>query len=135
MVNRRALRRPQMRISSARRDLPMHPAAKLQFERVVVEFGRWRALAEDDRPPAPAWWWGPAVEVRDIAQALPARWSARLGLPDGATYADGAGVLFQSLAGQVIQPWPYDFSRKVRSTDSDVRDLQAQPSDDSAFQP
>jgi hypothetical protein len=56
-------------------------------------------------------------------------------LPDGATYADGADVLFRSLAGQVIQPWPYDFSRKVKSTDSDVRDLHAQPSDDSAFPP
>ena len=44
----------------------MHPAAKLQFERVVIEFARWRALTEDDRPPAPAWWWGPAVEVRDV---------------------------------------------------------------------
>ena len=113
----------------------MHPAAKLQFERVVVEFARWRSLAEDERPPAPAWWWGPAVEVRDVALELPARWCARLGLPEGATYANGAGVLFDSLAGQVIQPWPYDFSRKVKSTDSDVRDLHAQPSDDSAFQP
>ena len=42
--------------------IPMHPAAKLQFERIIVEFARWRALPEDDRPPAPAWWWGPAVE-------------------------------------------------------------------------
>jgi hypothetical protein len=113
----------------------MHPAARLQFERVVVEFARWRALTEDERPPAPAWWWGPAVEVRDVAVELPAHWSAGLGLPDGATYADGAGVLFDSLAGQVDQPWPYDFSRKVKSTDSDVRDLHVQPSDDSAFQP
>ena len=47
----------------------------------------------------------------------------------------GARVLFGSLAGQTIQPWPYDFSRKVKSTDSDVRDLHVQPSDDSAFQP
>ena len=59
----------------------MHPAAKLQFERVVIEFARWQALTEDDRPPAPAWWWGPAVEVRDVALELPARWSSRLGLP------------------------------------------------------
>jgi hypothetical protein len=28
---------------------------------------------------------------------------ARLGLGDGATYADGANVLFKSLAGQTIQ--------------------------------
>jgi hypothetical protein len=112
----------------------MHPAAKLQFERVVDEFARWRARPEEDQPPAPAWWWGPAVEVRNIPLALPADWCVRLQLPDGATYAAGAKILFLSLAGQTIQPWPYDFSRKVSSTDSDVRDLQVQPSDDSAFQ-
>ena len=46
-----------------------------------------------------------------------------------------AGLAAGWLAGQIVQPWPYDFSRKVKSTDSDVRDLHAQPSDDSAFQP
>jgi hypothetical protein len=75
------------------------------------------------------------MEVRDISLKLPPGSSARLGLSDGATYAAGAKILFQSLAGQAFQPWPYDFSRKVHSTDSDVRDLHPQPSDDSAFQP
>ena len=112
----------------------MHPAATLQFERVVDEFARWRALVENERPPAPAWWWGPAIEVRDIGLKLPADWARKLGLPQDATYAAGAEVLFQSLAGETIQPWPYDFSQKVESTDSDVRSLHVQPSDDSAFQ-
>jgi hypothetical protein len=75
------------------------------------------------------------MEVRDISLKLPPGSSGRLGLSDGATYAAGAKILFQSLAGQAFQPWPYDFSRKVHSTDSDVRDLHPQPSDDSAFQP
>jgi|GEM_PF-963060 len=113
----------------------MHPAAQLQFARVVEEFSRWRALPKNDRPPAPAWWWGPAVELRNIAVTLPADSCVRLELPAGATYAAGAAVLFHSLAGQTLQPWPYDFSRKVASTDSDVRDLHLQPSDDSAFPP
>lgn len=113
----------------------MHPAAILQFERIIVEFARWRTLPQADRPPAPAWWWGPAIELRDAALPLPGHGSRRLGLADGASYADGARVLFGALAGQTIQPWPYDFSNKVKSTDSDVRDLHAQPSDDSAFQP
>jgi hypothetical protein len=111
----------------------VHPAAKLQFERVVDEFARWRALSEPERPPAPAWWWGPAIEVREISSTLPPGWCAQLRLADGATYAAAADMIFRSLAGQTYQPWPYDFSRKIESTDSDVRDLHAQPSDDSAF--
>ena len=113
----------------------MHPAARLQFKRVMDEFVLWRAIAEDERPPAPAWWWGPAFELREIDLRLPAHWSGRLGLPDGATYAAGAKVLRDTLTDQTLVPWPYDFSSKVNSTDSDVRDLQPQPSDDSAFSP
>lgn len=113
----------------------MHPAAKLQFERVVDEYAKWSAIAEAERPPVPAWWWGPALEVRQFAATLTPPSCRRLGLPAGATYADAAKMLLDSLAGQTDVPWPYDFSRKVISTDSDVRDLQPQPSDDSAFQP
>jgi hypothetical protein len=113
----------------------MHPAAKLQFARVVDEYVQWRRIAEDERPPAPAWWWGPAFELREIDVQMPARWSRQLGLADGASYAAGAEVFCRTLSGQTTQPWPYDFSRMVNSADSDVRDLQPQPSDDSAFSP
>ncbi|MGQ0685858.1 hypothetical protein [Bradyrhizobium sp.] len=113
----------------------MHPAAELQLERVIDEYAQWRAITEAERPPAPAWWWGPALDVRELATALPASSCRRLGLPDAATYSDAAKLLLGSLAGQSSMPWPYDFSRKVISTDSDVRDLHPQPSDDSAFQP
>ena len=34
----------------------MHPAAKVQFDRVVREFAQWRAVPADERSPAPAWW-------------------------------------------------------------------------------
>ena len=111
----------------------MHQAAGLQFERVVDEFTHWRALAEKERPPAPAWWWGPAMERARFCRRCRPTWCAPFALADGATYADAASVIFRSLAGQTYQPWPYDFSRKIDSTDSDVRDLHAQPSDDSAF--
>jgi hypothetical protein len=113
----------------------MHPAAALQLERVIDEYAQWRAIAEAERPPAPAWWWGPALDVREFAIAMPASSCQRLGLPDAATYSDAAKLLLGSLAGQSSMPWPHDFSRKVISTDSDVRDLHPQPSDDSAFQP
>jgi hypothetical protein len=113
----------------------MHPAAKLQFERIVDEYARWRRLSETERPPAPAWWWGPAFELRNVILELPPDWCARLGLARGASYADGAKILLKSLAGETLMPWPYDFSRLIASTDSDVRDLHVQPSDDSAFPP
>jgi hypothetical protein len=111
----------------------VHQAARLQFGRVVDEFTHWRALAEKERPPAPAWWWGPAMEMREALSPLPPEWCAPFALADGATYAAAATVIFRALAGQTYQPWPYDFSRKIDSTDSDVRDLHVQPSDDSAF--
>ena len=113
----------------------MHPATRLQFERVVDEYIKWRAIGEADRPLAPAWWWGPALDLRDSDDALTPSSYRRLGLPAGATHADAARQLLDSLAGQTSVSWPYDFSRKVISTDSDVRDLHPQPSDDSAFQP
>jgi hypothetical protein len=113
----------------------MHPAARLQFERVVDEYAKWRAISEAERPPAPAWWWGPSLDVRAFEVELPPSCCRRLGLPLDATYSDAANLLLGSLSGQTSIPWPYDFSRKVISTDSDVRDLQPQPLDDSAFQP
>jgi hypothetical protein len=44
----------------------VHQAAKLQFERAVREFSDWRAVREEDRAPAPAWWWQQAFQVRDL---------------------------------------------------------------------
>src|SRR6202035_413821 len=46
----------------------MHPAANVQFDRVVREFARWRAVPQDQRSQAPAWWWGPAFEVLGVEQ-------------------------------------------------------------------
>ena len=87
----------------------MHQAANLQFERAVREFARWRAVPEQDRSQAPGWWWAPAFEVRGVRQSMPADWCARLELPIGATYADGARVFFKSLEDQTSLPWPGDF--------------------------
>ena len=95
----------------------MQHAAKLQFERIVDEFVRWRAVAEDDRSPAPAWWWGPAFETLGIQQALPPEWCDRLGLPAGASYTDGARVFLASLADQKSLPWPDDFPGRPRHPD------------------
>ena len=90
----------------------MHHAANLQFERIVDEFVRWREVPDDARSPAPSWWWGPAFEVLDLQNPMPAEWCVSLGLPDGATYADGAGVFLKSFAGQTSLPWPDHFPRR-----------------------
>jgi hypothetical protein len=93
---------------------PMHPAANVPFERAVREFARWRAVPEADRSPAPAWWWGPAFELREERQPMPADWCARLELPVGSSLADGAAVLLNSLADQTSLPWPDDFPGKAK---------------------
>ena len=92
----------------------MHQAAYLTLERVVREFAEWRSVAEDERSPAPAWWWGPAFESRDLLQPMPAAWCSSLELPEGSTVAAGAGVLLSSLAGQTSLPWADEFPRKAK---------------------
>jgi|SRR6186997_3287987 hypothetical protein len=95
----------------------MQQAAKLQFGRIVDEFVRWRAVAEDGRSPAPAWWWGPAFETLGVHQAMPPEWCARLELPHGASYADGAGIFLGALADQTSPLWPDDFPGRVKHAD------------------
>jgi hypothetical protein len=90
----------------------MHQATNLQFERAVREFVRWRAVPENERSPAPPWWWGPALEVLDVQQPMPAEWCASLELPNGATYAGGAEIFLNCLACQGSLLRPDDFPRK-----------------------
>ena len=113
----------------------MHLAAKLQFERMIGEFVRWRQVPDYARSPAPAWWWGPAMELHNIREELPVEWCVALGLPDGATCATGADVFLKAMAGETLVPWPYDFPRREAMSEPEVRDLHPQPTDDSAFQP
>ena len=114
----------------------MHPAAILQFERMIGEYSTWRAIPGGERSPAPAWWWGPAMALRASSEPLPARWRIELGLPAQATYASAADVFLEAFSGQTAVAWPYDFPRKAQFPDpAAVRELHPQPSDDSAFQP
>jgi hypothetical protein len=96
----------------------MHQAADVQFERAVREFVRWRAVPEQARSPAPAWWWGTAFELRDMPQPMPQAWCASLELPEGATFADGVQVFLGSLADQTSLPWPGDFPGHVEQPKS-----------------
>ena len=91
----------------------MHQASDVQFERAVSEFTRWRAVPESARSPAPAWWWGTALELHDVRQSMPQAWCTGLELPDGAGYADGAKVFLECLADQTTLPWPGGFPGRV----------------------
>ena len=93
--------------------MTVQQAAKDQFERAIHEYVRWRAVPEQERSPAPAWWWGPAFEIRGVPQPMPAQWCSSLQLPEGSSYAGGAKVFLDSLAGQTSLPWPDEFPRKA----------------------
>jgi hypothetical protein len=93
----------------------MHPAVKFQFERIVHEFARWRAVQTDERSSAPAWWWGPALAMLKEHQQMPAPWPEILGLPAMSSYANGAQVLLDALAGQTSLPWPDEFPRMFKA--------------------
>ena len=49
----------------------MHPAAKLQFERMVGEYARWRAVPERNGRPRRRGGGDPRIELRDMALELP----------------------------------------------------------------
>ncbi len=96
----------------------MHQAANVQFERTVREYAGWRAVPEDERSSAPAWWWGPAFELRGAPQPMPAQWCTSLELPEGASYAEGAQIFLNCLAEQTSLPWSGNFPRKAPHSDS-----------------
>jgi hypothetical protein len=103
---------------------------------MIEEYAGWQAVPESERSPAPAWWWGPAIELRHAPQPLPVEWCARLGQPEPASYAAGAEVFLSAFTGQTSLPWPHDFPRKAETPETrTLRELHPQPSDDSAFQP
>ena len=91
----------------------MHTAAKLQFERVASEYSLWRMVPEEERSPAPAWWWQPAFQVVAQHEEMPELSCYHLELPVGSTYAAGAAVLMAPLTKQTSSPWPDEFPRKL----------------------
>ena len=90
------------------------PAAAFPFARAVAEYARWRAVAEDDRSPAPAWWWATAFALRDAEEPLPEAQATMLALEHGASHGDGARLMLRALAGQQVQPWPEEFPHRYR---------------------
>lgn len=92
----------------------IHPAMTFEFGRLVQEYARWHAINEEDRSLAPAWWWSPALGLRDAREPMPADWVRMMALPDGATYADASRVLLEALTPQNSLPWPEEFPHRYR---------------------
>jgi hypothetical protein len=95
----------------------MHEAAKLQFERIAKEYANWRAVPDDERSPAPAWWWGPAMEALDQTGAMSPELCTGFDLPAGSSYGTASDVLMNALAEQTSLSWPDEFPRKLRQRD------------------
>ena len=98
----------------------MHPAAAFSFARVSQEYARWRAVPEAKRSDAPAWWWAPALAVRDDRSPMPHEIAVPFALQSGASYADAAALMLAMLGQQARQPWPEDFPQttSVKSEDA-----------------
>ena len=96
----------------------MHQATTIQFERIAREFALWRTVPADERSPAPAWWWGPAMDILDEAETMSAELCASFELPPGSSYGGGAEVLMKALAEQTSLAWPDEFPRKLRQPDT-----------------
>ena len=95
----------------------MKEAATLQFERAIGEYATWLAVPEDDRSPAPAWWWSSALALRESAEPMPADWVQPLGLPAETTIGAGARMMLAALADQTLKPWPEEFPRRYKPRD------------------
>jgi hypothetical protein len=95
----------------------MHQAARLQFERIASEYASWRAVPEQERLPSPAWWWGPAMDALNNAEAMAPQLCAMFELPADASYGAAAGLLMTALAGQTSPGRPDDFPKMPRQAD------------------
>jgi len=95
----------------------MHEAAKLQFERIATEYASWRGVPENERSPAPAWWWGAAMDALDKSEVMSTELCTRLDLAAGSSYGAAAGLLTTALAEQTSPGWPDEFPKKFRQPD------------------
>src|SRR3954469_4570133 len=95
----------------------MQQAARLQFGRIAGEYASWRAVAEDERSPAPAWWWGPAMDALDQAATMSTELCASFELPPASPYGAAAETLMTALAGQTSIGPPDEFPNKHRESD------------------
>lgn len=95
----------------------MKEAATLQFERAIAEYAVWQAVPEDNRSPAPAWWWSSALALRDSREPMPADWTAPMGLPLESTIGAAARLMLAAFADQTRQPWPDEFPRRHANPD------------------
>ncbi len=98
----------------------MKEAATLQFERAISEYATWLAVPEDDRSPAPAWWWSSALAMRASSEPMPGEWALPMGLPAESTIGAGARLMLAAFTEQTYQPWPEEFPRRYKRADPEA---------------
>jgi hypothetical protein len=98
----------------------MKEAATLQFERAIGEYAIWLAVPEEDRSPAPAWWWSSALAMRESAEAMPEGWALPMGLPSDSTIGAGARLMLAAFTDQTYQPWPEEFPRRYHRREAEA---------------
>jgi hypothetical protein len=95
----------------------MDGSARMQFERIAAEYAAWRAVPEQERSPAPAWWWGPAMEALDGRGAMSSVLCVGFALPPGSSYGEAAETLMKALAEQTSLSSPDEFPKKLHQPD------------------
>ncbi|RJF77948.1 hypothetical protein [Rhodopseudomonas palustris] len=100
----------------------MNSAKLFEIERLAKEYAAWRAVSEDDRAPAAAWWWSTALALRDETAVLPDNLHGDFGLPAGSSYADLAARLLEDIAVQKRLASPGGFPMKPKSKGSSKTD-------------
>jgi hypothetical protein len=98
----------------ARRNQMMPQAARLSFERVVHEYASWRAVPDEERSTAPAWWWGAAIAVITEREIMPASWCELMQLPTSTSFAQAAAALMHLIVKQTLATRPGDFPHKAK---------------------
>lgn len=92
----------------------MNRALSFQFDRALQDYAIWQAVPEEERSPAPAWWWGPALALRDNSELLPPDVAEQLRLPRHSNYGAAARQLLAAIEEQTTLPWPDEFPRKYQ---------------------
>lgn len=101
----------------------MHPSLTFQFDRAIREYALWQAVSEDERSPAPSWWWSAALALRGDPRPLP---DDDTSLAEK-SYGELARRMLEAIGAQAEKPWPDEFPTRYRPSGLDEAASSAEP--------